>query len=39
VTWQTNIASMQYVITQTTLTLTQTGTSSNKVNYACWGLQ
>jgi hypothetical protein len=39
VTWQTNIASMQYTITMTTLTLVQTGTSSNKVNYNCSGLQ
>jgi hypothetical protein len=35
VTWQTNIASMQYTISTTAITLVQTGTSSNKVNYMC----
>lgn len=35
VTWQTNIASMQYVVSATAITLTQTATSSNKVNYQC----
>lgn len=35
VTWQTNLASMSYVIAAATITLTQTGTSSNKVNYDC----
>lgn len=39
VTWQTNLASMQYTITITALTLVQTATSSNKVNYYCPGLQ
>ena len=37
VTWQTNIASMQYTISTTAITLVQTGTSSNKVNYICRG--
>lgn len=35
VTWQTNIASMQYTVSTTAITLVQTGTSSNKVNYHC----
>lgn len=35
VTWQANLAAMGYTNTQTALTLTQTGTSSNKVNYRC----
>lgn len=35
VTWQTNIASMQYTTTATAITLVQTGTSSNLVNYTC----
>lgn len=35
VTWQTNLSSMIYVIAAATITLTQTGTSSNKVNYDC----
>lgn len=35
VTWQTNLASMQYTISATAITLVQTGTSSNKVNYDC----
>ena len=39
VSWQVNLASMQYVVTQTTITLTQTAASSNKVNYICMGLQ
>jgi hypothetical protein len=39
VSWQANIASMQYAITQSALVLTQTGTSSNKINYFCTGLQ
>jgi len=38
VTWQTNIASMQYTLSTTAITLTQTGTSSNKVNYICTGI-
>lgn len=37
VTWQTNIASMQYTIAAGAITLVQTGTSSNKVNYICVG--
>ncbi|HSV26235.1 MAG TPA: hypothetical protein VLJ17_24825 [Xanthobacteraceae bacterium] len=36
VTWQTNIASMQYTVTASALTLVQTATSSNKVNYFCF---
>lgn len=39
VTWQANIASMQYMISQTAIVLTQTATDSNKVNYICWGMQ
>lgn len=35
VTWQINIASMQYTISATAITLVQTGTSSNKINYDC----
>ena len=37
VTWQTNIASMQYTISASTITLVQTATSSNKINYMCRG--
>lgn len=37
VTWQTNIASMIYTVSASAITLTQTGTSSNKVNYICRG--
>lgn len=37
VTWKTNLASMSYVVTATTLTLTQTGTNSNPVMYLCVG--
>jgi hypothetical protein len=37
VTWQTNLASMTYTISTTAITLTQTATSSNKVNYVCHG--
>lgn len=35
ITWQTNLASMQYTISSTAITLVQTATSSNKVNYNC----
>ena len=35
VTWQANLAAMGYSVTTTALALTQTGTSSNKVNYNC----
>lgn len=35
VTWQANLAAMGYTISTTAITLTQTGTSSNKVNYSC----
>jgi hypothetical protein len=37
VTWQQNLASMQYVPAAASITLTQTATSSNKVNYVCFG--
>jgi hypothetical protein len=35
VTWRVNIASMQYAVSTTAITLTQTGTSSNVVDYIC----
>lgn len=35
VSWQTNLASMVYTVSTTALTITQTGTSSNKINYSC----
>jgi hypothetical protein len=36
VTWQaTPLASQSYAVSATAITLTQTGTSSNKVNYTC----
>lgn len=35
VTWRTNIASMQYTVSTTTISLTQTATSSNIVDYIC----
>lgn len=35
VTWRTNIASMQYTVSTTAITLTQTATSSNLVDYIC----
>lgn len=36
VTWQaTPLASQSYAVSNTAITLTQTGTSSNKVNYTC----
>lgn len=35
VTWRANLASMQYTVTTTAITLTQTATSSNKVDYRC----
>lgn len=38
VTWQaTPLASQSYTVSSTAITLTQTATSSNKVNYVCWG--
>lgn len=38
VTWQaTPLASQSYTVTTTAITLVQTGTSSNKVNYHCDG--
>lgn len=39
VSWQANLASMAYTVTTAAITLTQTGTSSNKVDYICVGLQ
>lgn len=40
VTWRAaNLASMQYTNTMTTLSITQTPTSSNTIDYHCWGLQ
>jgi hypothetical protein len=39
VTWQnTPLASQSYVVSNTAITLTQTSTSGNKVNYSCKGL-
>lgn len=35
VTWRVNIASMQYAVSTTAITLTQTATSSNVVDYIC----
>ncbi len=36
VTWQaTPLASQSYAVSSTAITLTQTATSSNKVNYHC----
>jgi hypothetical protein len=35
VTWQTNIASMIYTVSTTAITITQTATSGNKINYVC----
>ena len=35
VTWRTNIASMQYTVSTTAITLTQTATSSNMIDYIC----
>lgn len=35
VTWQIPLASQSYVVAADKITLTQTGTSSNKVNYQC----
>lgn len=35
VSWRVNIVSMQYTTSTTALTLTQTGTSSNLVDYIC----
>ena len=39
VTWQANLAAMGYTHTASALTLTQTATSSNKVDYNCAGTQ
>jgi hypothetical protein len=35
VSWQSNLASMQYTISPTAITLAQTAASSNKINYHC----
>jgi hypothetical protein len=35
VSWRVNLASMQYAVTNGAITLTQTATSSNKVDYIC----
>lgn len=35
VTWQAELASMEYVTTAAAITLTQTATDSNVVNYVC----
>lgn len=37
VTWQTNLASMIYTVSAAAITITQTATSSNKINYHCVG--
>lgn len=38
VSWQaTPLASQSYSVSATAITLTQTATDSNKVNYVCWG--
>ena len=39
VSWEANLAAMGYTNTKDALTLTQTGTSSNIVNYICAGVQ
>jgi hypothetical protein len=39
VTWQSNLAAMGYTVTMSTLVITQTATSSNKINFNCSGLQ
>jgi hypothetical protein len=36
VSWRGNLAAMGYTTAPASLTLTQTPTSSNKVDYACW---
>lgn len=38
VTWRSNIAAMAYTTSTAAITLTQTGTSSNLVDYVCVGL-
>ena len=35
VTWQTNLASMVYTVSASAISITQTGTSANKINYVC----
>jgi hypothetical protein len=35
VTWQAELASMEYVTTATAITITQTATDSNVINYIC----
>lgn len=37
VSWRVNLALMQYTVSTTALTLAQTATSSNLVDYTCWG--
>lgn len=37
VTWRSNLSSMTYTTSTTALTLTQTGTSSNTVDWLCFG--
>jgi hypothetical protein len=37
VTWRANLATMQYAVAPTSIILTQTGTSSNQVDYVCAG--
>ncbi len=33
--WQTNLVSMQYTVSATAISITQTGTASDKINYIC----
>lgn len=35
VTWQTNLAAMSYTVSASTIVITQTSTSGNKINYNC----
>lgn len=37
VTWQSNLASMSYTLSKTAITLGQTSTSGNLINYECFG--
>lgn len=39
VTWQSNLAAMAYTVSATAITVTQTSTSGNKVQYICIGQQ
>lgn len=36
VSWQTDLADMDYTVSTTAITITQTGTSGNKINYICF---